>query len=122
MSGVRAPVWLCAALALAACDTGPTVCPAVGWTNGLTVRLAEDWPPGEGRAVRVDGVEGVTPVTGRDTAVVFPMATPDSVEVAVLAPDGAVLAQVDAAPDWVRVGGSEECGGPHAATVTVPAP
>jgi hypothetical protein len=29
---------------------------------------------------------------------------------------------VELAPEWARVGGSEECGGPMAATVTVPAP
>jgi hypothetical protein len=47
---------------------------------------------------------------------------PGTVAVTVLGPDGAVLAAVDGAPDWVRVGGSAECGGPHEATVTVPAP
>ncbi|HYO35192.1 MAG TPA: hypothetical protein VER97_03890 [Geodermatophilus sp.] len=47
---------------------------------------------------------------------------PGTVEVTVLGPDGAVLAEVEADPDRVRLGGSEECGGPHEATVTVPAP
>jgi hypothetical protein len=47
---------------------------------------------------------------------------PETVEVAVLGSDEAVLAETTAAPEWVRVGGSEQCGGPHQATVTVPAP
>jgi hypothetical protein len=42
--------------------------------------------------------------------------------VTVLGPDGAVVAEVDAVLAWVRVGGSAECGGPHEAAVTVPAP
>ena len=50
------------------------------------------------------------------------MATPVEVDIAVLGPDGAVLAETTAAPEWVRVGGSEECGGPMEGTVTVPAP
>ena len=122
MSGVRALLCTAAVLALTACGTGPTVCPAVGWSNGLTVRLPDEWPPGEGRTVRVEGAEAATPLTGRTAAVSFPMATPDSADVTVLGPDGGVLAEVDADLDWVRVGGSAECGGPHEATVTVPAP
>ena len=39
-----------------------------------------------------------------------------------IGPDGGVLAGLSADLDWQRVGGSEECGGPHEATVTVPAP
>ena len=66
--------------------------------------------------------EGVAPLAGTGTAVSFGMGTPDSVVVTVVGPDGAVLAEVHADLDWERVGGSEECGGPMAATVTVPAP
>ena len=66
--------------------------------------------------------EGVAPLTGTSTALSFVMETPDSVVVPVLGPDGVVLAEVAADLDWERVGGSEECGGPMAATVTVPAP
>ena len=33
-----------------------------------------------------------------------------------------VLVDVTVSPDWVRVGGSEECGGPTEAEVAVPAP
>ena len=50
------------------------------------------------------------------------MVVPETVDVTVLGPDGAVLAELTADPEWERVGGSAECGGPMAATVTVPAP
>ena len=132
----RAVAVVGAALALAACDGGVgLVCPAVGWFDTLTVQLAEDWPDGEGRSVRLDcGGPCDPPVLSGDPSRLTAawegstarfsvgMSVPDSVEVTVLGPDGAVLAEVDAAPDWVRVGGSEECGGPHEATVTVAAP
>jgi hypothetical protein len=128
-----------AVLALAACDGVGQACPAIGWGSTLTVELAPDWPPGEGRSVEVGcpepcGLpalsstpsgpirEGVAPLTGTSTALSFVMDTPDSVVVPVLGPDGVVLAEVAADLDRERVGGSEECGGPMAATVTVPAP
>jgi hypothetical protein len=136
---VRAIALTGAVLALAACDGVGQACPAIGWGSTLTVELAPDWPPGEGRSVEVGcpepcGLpalgstpsgpirEGVAPLTGTSTALSFVMETPDSVVVPVLGPDGAVLAEVAADLDWERVGGSEECGGPMAATVTVPAP
>ena len=139
MSPVLVAAALGAVLALTACDTGPTACPAIAWSNGLTVELAGGWWPGEGRSVRVacpqpcgpefredappgPGHEGVAPLVGDRATVSFLMETPDEVHVAVLGPDGAVLAEVEADLEWVRVGGSAECGGPHEATVTVPAP
>ena len=139
MSPVLVKAALGAVLALTACDTGPTACPAIAWSNGLTVELAGGWWPGEGRSVRVacpqpcgpefredappgPGHEGVAPLVGDRATVSFRMETPDEVHVAVLGPDGAVLAEVEADLEWVRVGGSAECGGPHEATVTVPAP
>ncbi len=122
MSGVRSVLAVAALLALTSCSGDRAVCPAVGWSNGLTVELAGDWPPGEGRTVRVEGAEAVTPLTGRTASVSFPMTTPDTVAVTVLGPDGATLSEVRADLDWVRVGGSEECGGPHLATAVVPAP
>ena len=33
-----------------------------------------------------------------------------------------VLTELTVTPDWVRVGGSAECGGPTEAEVVVPAP
>jgi hypothetical protein len=139
VSGVRALLAVGAVLTLAACDGGVgRACPAIGWGSTLSVELAPDWPPGEGRTVQVGcpepcgmplqgtpsgpGREGVAPPTGTTTGVSFVMGTPDSVVVTVLGPDGAVVAEVDAVLAWVRVGGSAECGGPHEAAVTVPAP
>ena len=43
------------ALSFSACAASEaTVCPAIGWLNGLTVRLADDWPPVEGGSVAVE--------------------------------------------------------------------
>ena len=140
MSGPRTLAWVAAVLALTGCDGGGTrACPAIAWGNGLTVELAGDWPPEEGRSVQVscpgacrpealEGTpsgsirEGVAPLVGDRATVSFLMETPDEVHVAVLDPDGAVLAELTADPEWVRVGGSAECGGPHETTLTVPAP
>ncbi len=131
MNPVLVAAALGAVLALTACDGGVgRACPAIAWGNGLTVELADGWPPGEGRSVRVAcpqscGLEvpdGVAPLVGDRATVSFLMETPDSVDVAVLGPDGGVLAGLTADLEWERVGGSAECGGPHEATVTVPAP
>ncbi|SHN84451.1 hypothetical protein SAMN05660350_03596 [Geodermatophilus obscurus] len=135
MSGGRAALAVGAVLALTACDGVERACPAIGWGNGLTVELAGDWPPGEGRSVRVDcgtpcdpsGVPGApptatAPVEGAVARVVLGMVVPGTVDVTVLGPDSAVLAELSADLEWERVGGSEECGGPHSATVSVPAP
>ena len=140
MSGERAALALGAVLVLTAWGDGvEQACPAIAWSNGLTVELAGDWPPGAGRTVRVGcpqpcGLdvredvppapvhEGVAPLVAGRAAVSFLMGTPDEVDVTVLGPDGAVLAGLSADLDWQRVGGSAECGGPHEATVTVPAP
>ena len=140
MSGPRTLAWAAAVLALAGCDGGVgRACPAVAWGNALTVELADDWLPGESRSVRVgcpeacglpglEGTpsgpihEGVAPLTGDRATVSFVLETPDEVDLAVLGSDGAVLAELTADLEWVRVGGSAECGGPHSATVTVPAP
>ena len=140
MIGVCAAARALAVLALTGCDGGVAqACPAVAWGNALTVELAHDWLPGEGHSVRMScpqpchpealgGTpsgpiqEGVAPLVGDRATVSFVLETPDEVEVAVLGPDGAVLAELTADLEWVRVGGSAECGGPHEATVTVPAP
>jgi hypothetical protein len=129
-----------AALTLAACRDGTdTVCPAIGWSNALVVTLADDWPPVAGGSLTVDCaprcgwavVEGGAPVDrdrltapldGASAVLHLDMSAPDSVDVRVLGPDASELAGLEADLDWVRVGGSEECGGPMEAAVTVPAP
>jgi hypothetical protein len=136
---LRAAATLTGALLLgtAACgdDGADTVCPAIGWLDALTVRLADHWPPDDQRSLLVtcpepcgppglDGRPGsrrlAAPVPG-SVASLTTSARPDSVVVSVLE-DGAVVIEREFGLDWRRVGGSAECGGPGAATVTVPAP
>jgi len=130
--------WLPAVLLLVAgCGAGQaSACPAVAWGNTLTVTLADDWPAGEGRSLEVDcgspcepasvgtaaGPVVATPLRGTSAALSFILSSPDTVVITVLDADGATLAEVETDLDWVRVGGSEECGGPSEASVVVPAP
>jgi hypothetical protein len=125
-----------AALAFSACSAGATtVCPAIGWSNTLTVGLADDWPDVPGGSVTVECSSRCTvpgaagdqdrlsiPLAGRSTLVPFDMTSPRSAVLIVLDADGRELAEVDADLDWRRVGGSEDCGGPSVASVVVPAP
>ena len=128
---------LLAGAGVAGCDAAAIGCPEIGWSNVLTVNLAADWPVQTGRTVHVtcsepcggssldDGGQGAelsSPLTGTSTSFRVPMTSPESVAVTVLDARGTPLARVDAEPDWVRVGGTEECGGPSEATVVVPAP
>lgn len=43
----------------------------------------------------------------------------EQVTVRALAADGTVVSDTEVTPEWVRVGGSEQCSGPGEATVTV---
>jgi hypothetical protein len=155
---------LVSVLALALVGCGPeTVCPAIGWSNSLTVRLADDWAAGEPRSVTVRCPEGgecgavsaaVTtllpqperemvsppgtsplptstsvpaPETQATTQVLTDGSATFSLDVAealvvTVSEAGSVLTELTVHPEWVRVGGSEECGGPHEAAVVVPAP
>ena len=125
-----------AGTALTGCDT-VTACPAIGYAHTLTVALAEGWPAGTGRTVHLDcspacGVEWLedgtmsaqtsAPLAGTSASVPFSITPPDSVVVRVLDATGAELTRFGADPEWRRVGGTAECGGPSEATVTVPAP
>ncbi|GAB3192996.1 hypothetical protein GCM10027261_06880 [Geodermatophilus arenarius] len=140
---MRIPVLLAAVL-LAGCagapgGSGAVVCPAIGWVDAVRVELTGDWTgpapasvrvvcePSCGQVVRLDRDpeprrEVTAPLTGTTAGVPTGTGTPDAATVTVLAADGGALAEVDADLDWVRVGGSEECGGPMEATVVVPAP
>jgi hypothetical protein len=133
----RGACLMTAALALSACGAaGGTVCPAIGWSNSLTVGLAAGWATVDGGtllvecstpcgmpALRTDEPGDVSiRLTGSSTVVQLDMAAPDSVALTVLGPDGTGLATHQADLDWRRVGGTEECGGPHAASVVIPTP
>ena len=123
-------------LAVAGCGAGDgAVCPAIGYSSTLVVELDEGWPEQPGRSVRVDCAEPcppdplstVAPGDERTVELIGRSATVswfdgvDSVVVSVLDVDGTPLAEVESELDWVRVGGTAECGGPMSATVIVPA-
>jgi hypothetical protein len=120
-------------------DEGATACPAIGWGSSIRVELTGDWsvhPVGVVELECSSPCERLTvldEVTGRpvelDPAadplswpVDFAEERPDSAVATVRATDGTELARVEAALRFERVGGTEECGGPTEATVTVPAP
>jgi hypothetical protein len=127
-------------IALTGCGAGAeTVCPAIGWSNALTVALADGWPPVEGGSLTVDCAprcgqavveDGApadrdassVPLPGSSAVLHLDMSAPESVDIRVLGADGTELTEVHAELDWRRVGGSAECGGPMEATVTVPVP
>ncbi|RBY93388.1 hypothetical protein DQ237_18235 [Blastococcus sp. TF02-8] len=121
-------------LALTGCADGGAACTAVGWNNAVVVEFAEGWRAVEGGVtvecdpacytdVLVDPEAAtVDPADGESATGLLGMSTPGSIVVRVIGADGARLTEVDADLDWRRVGGTEECGGPHEATVVVPAP
>ncbi len=130
-AGLLAVAGLVSAMGLTGCV--PFACPAIGWTNALTVQL-------DGDTSAVDQVQlctdaGCAPVededvTGalgivaaeeqKDDAWVFSVdGLPDTFTVRTLAADGTVLSDTEVTPEWDRIGGSEQCGGPSEATVTV---
>lgn len=135
-SGLVAGATLLLGLALPACAPTVTACPAIGWINELTIQLEGHVsevakvqlciqelcvPADDG--VAPDALEQVAPMPEGGTADTWlfstGMSTPDAFTVRVLSTDGTILTDVEAMPEWVRVGGSEQCGGPGEATVTV---
>lgn len=119
------------ACAVAGCGTEETACTTIGWTNLLRVEVSGD-------VTRVDDVrycdaEGCWPdpsasrgagplgevERSSDTWSLTMLGMPESVSLQLVGDDGTVLHEVERDPEWVRVGGSAECGGPHEATVTV---
>ncbi|MCA0143375.1 hypothetical protein [Blastococcus sp. LR1] len=131
---MRAGAVLAGLALVSGCVDGGTACTDIGWHNELVVEFAEGWPPVEGgvtiecqpacyTGVLVDREAAtVDPADGGPATALLDMTTPDSVVVRVLGPDGTALTEVEADLDWRQVAGTEECGGPHEATVVVPAP
>ncbi|GAB3536755.1 hypothetical protein GCM10027403_18530 [Arthrobacter tecti] len=172
----RAAVVVLGLMLLAGCGApgGPvgTPCPAIAWSNTLTVQLEgdasaveevqacvdgdcsipaprpvqQDTPPAEiptphpsgGAATPADPGSGAaeqsppTPDYLRSTstrleqdrwAINYDMTAPKTVTVRALDAAGNLLAEDEFALDWIRVGGSEECGGPmEAGPVTLALP
>ncbi|MEJ1087846.1 hypothetical protein WDU99_05905 [Microbacterium sp. Mu-80] len=123
-------------LGLSACTPPVVACPAIGWINELAIALEGDVSDVADVLLCVDGIcvpadDGVVPdelaqvapmsqsSTGNRWVFSTGMSTPDAFTVRVLSTDGAIRTEVEAAPDWARVGGSEQCGGPGEATVIV---
>jgi hypothetical protein len=108
-------------LSLTGCASAlPSACPAIGWVNTLTVAL-------EGETATVETVQLCTENEcasaaerdGDSWTFSTDMMAPDQVTVRTLAADRQINSETDVEPDWERVGGSERCGGPAAAVVTV---
>jgi hypothetical protein len=123
-----AGVAVAAASALAGCGANPFVaCPAIGWSNEVVVSVSDpqvaavDLCDERGCASEVSdagGIVGLQPPSVEDGAWRFAlpdMSTPDEVTVRAISADGAVLAERAVRLEWVRTGGSEQCGGPGAA-------
>ncbi|GAA3934729.1 hypothetical protein [Microbacterium soli] len=112
--------------------SGATVCPAIGWSNTLTVELGGDaavvdrvqlcTDAGCAPAEDIDpsGPLGLVTVAEHDTdAWIFSVAgLPETFTVRALDVDGAVLTESEVAPEWTRTGGTERCGGPSEAVVS----
>lgn len=137
----RLPALVAGLLALVACqaDEPPVACPAVAWSTTVIVELAADWPALDGGSVQLECSPACSlevrldedpaplrelslPLVGSSVEFGLLMNAPESAVVTVLGADGTRLAEVEEELDWVRVGGSAECGGPMQTTVEVPAP
>ncbi|RLV55513.1 hypothetical protein D9V41_10495 [Aeromicrobium phragmitis] len=116
---------------LAACSPSGTACTTIGWFNEVSVQFDGESSPVASVELCVDG-DCAPPGQGHpspDATLAPPetqewvfttnMSTPDVLTVRAYRPDGTILAEEHVQPEWVRVGGTEECGGPHLATVTV---
>jgi len=110
------------------------VCPAIGWVDTLTVRIVGD--PAQVADVKLcteagcapsatgpapPGLQAVSLIPGAGAGEWrFALVTrPAEFSVRAYDRDGTVLHDAPAAPDWIRIGGSERCGGPSEATVEV---
>lgn len=121
----------------AACLPLPVACPAVGYLSALSVTLAQ---PRADVTLELCLTEGCTPAPleelSSDEAFaegLFGEASGDGISgwavvlggggdvvgYRLLATDGTVLAEGAVEPVWVRVGGSEQCGGPAEAEVVL---
>ncbi|WP_425843004.1 hypothetical protein [Agrococcus sp. TSP3-2-1] len=120
---------LAATLAVVAGTTGcgfGAACTAVGYSSTLHVELgsaadgiaALEVCPEAGCGVEGEPEIGAGRVTVGDELATFMLYDPgERLRLRALGEDGAVLTEAVVQPDWVRVGGTERCGGPTEATV-----
>ncbi|GAA3606767.1 hypothetical protein [Agrococcus terreus] len=133
MRATAAAIALVAALSTTAC--AQTVCPAIGYLHTLAVEVADD------RVASIelcdtDGCSSSEAAASPDSTGAFAHAAPEPdgagrwlagglldaperVTVRMLDESGALLGEAEVEPAWQRTGGSEQCGGPHAATIDV---
>ncbi|MBE9926949.1 hypothetical protein G8C93_13740 [Cellulosimicrobium cellulans] len=139
----RLPVWAGASMVIVGALTlvvllvsrlsgGAEACPAIGYSSTLEVVLTGDiaevahvqvldddggWPPPP--PTGPDASAGPTPTTHDGDARTFTLSAHPGNPVGLRALDqaGTVLAQTERNVSWVRVGGSEACGGPQEARV-----
>ena len=121
-------------MTLTGCAPAPVACPAIGWVNSLTVEVTGQTSSVE--RVQLCTQEGCAP--GRDVDSSSPlsliavteregntwtfatdMLSLEEVTIRALGSDGSIVSEESVRPDWKRVGGSEQCGGPSTALVTV---
>lgn len=120
------------ALAPIVSGCGPTACPAIGYLDTLTVHvrgagtetLDVEVCDGEVCLPRDQGSDGAADVFGgvvraeRTGATwTFTGTFPARFEIRAFTADGVDVAHREARPDWRRVGGTAECGGPRAARI-----
>lgn len=120
-------------LLMAGCSTVVTACPAIGYSSTLSIQLTGDSSQvseivicGGSECVGEEALQesmrsgyAVQAQSNQDiwTATLFFPEEP----LTVIATDstGGVLFETQIQPEWVRTGGSEECGGPMSAKVAV---
>jgi hypothetical protein len=134
ISRVRRAAFTCAAaavavLALSGCDSDAVVaCPAIGYMSTLVITVKgavpdelelchEDLCAPSSAAANVGFV--VTPPAVSEQTWTFTGMFPEGLTVRAYDKDGTPIASADIEPDWQRTGGSEECGGPTRAELTI---
>jgi hypothetical protein len=123
-----------ALVALTGCAPAPVACPAVGWANILTVEVtgrtssvhSVQLCTEDGCAPRLDvesgGSLGLVRVADREgdrwtfETGMLPL---DEVTIRSADANGSIISKTSVSPDWKRVVGSERCGGPSKAFVSV---
>lgn len=120
-------------IALSGCSSPEVLCPAIGYSSTLSVQFSGDTEQladvvvcggpdcEEADALQDPGLwtRAEQPLTGQGswTAVLFSPGVP--LVVRALDAQGGVLLETHVEPEWVRVGGTEECGGPAEAGVVL---